>query len=39
MVENGESKKSWLRVCRVVDVPLHEVSGMFLAAAEPVACL
>jgi hypothetical protein len=28
MVENGKSKKNRLRVCRVVDVPLHEVSGI-----------
>jgi len=30
MVKNGKSKKSRLRVCRVVDVPLHEVSGICL---------
>jgi hypothetical protein len=30
MVENGKSKKNGLRVCRVVDVPLHEVSGICL---------
>jgi hypothetical protein len=30
MVENRKSKKSRLRVCRVVDVPLHEVSGICL---------
>ena len=30
MVENGKSKKNRLRVCRVVDVPLHEVSGICL---------
>ena len=29
-VENGKSKKNRLRVCRVVDVPLHEVSGICL---------
>jgi hypothetical protein len=28
MVENGKSKKNRLRVCRVVDVSLHEVSGI-----------
>jgi hypothetical protein len=28
MVENGKSKKNRLRVRRVVDVPLHEVSGI-----------
>jgi hypothetical protein len=30
MVENGKSKKNRLRACRVVDVPLHEVSGICL---------
>jgi hypothetical protein len=30
MAENGKSKKNRLRVCRVVDVPLHEVSGICL---------
>jgi hypothetical protein len=28
MLENVKSKKNRLRVCRVVDVPLHEVSGI-----------
>jgi hypothetical protein len=30
MVENGKSNKIRLRVRRVVDVPLHEVSGICL---------
>ena len=28
--ENGKSNNNRLRVCRVVDVPLHEVSGICL---------
>ena len=28
MVKNGKSNKNRLRVSRVVDVPLHEVSGI-----------
>jgi hypothetical protein len=39
MVENGKSKKNRLRALRVVDVPLHEVSGTCVRPAEPVACL
>jgi hypothetical protein len=30
MVRNGKSNKNWLRVRRVVDVPLREVSGICL---------
>jgi hypothetical protein len=30
MAENGKSNNNRLRVCRVIDVPLHEVSGICL---------
>jgi hypothetical protein len=30
MVKNGKSKRDRLQVCRVIDVPLHEVSGICL---------
>jgi hypothetical protein len=30
MARNGKSNKNWLRVRRVVDVPLREVSGICL---------
>jgi len=39
MVKNGKSNKNRLRVCRVVDVPLEEVSGICFVAAETVECL
>ena len=34
MVENGKSNKIRLRVRRVVDVPLHEVSGICLRRSQ-----
>jgi hypothetical protein len=30
MAENGRSNNNRLQVCRVIDVPLHEVSGICL---------
>jgi hypothetical protein len=30
MAENGKSNNNRLQVCRVIDVPLHEVSGICL---------
>ena len=30
MVKNDKSNKNRLQVCRVIDVPLHEVSGICL---------
>ena len=34
MVENGKSNKNWLRVRRVIDVPLREVSGICLRRSQ-----